>query len=205
MDHLPEAGLRVAPVLKQFIETEALPGTGLDAAAFWSGLAGLVGRLRARATAPCWTRRDALQAQIDAWHQANPARPIDQDAYTAFLRDIGYLRPRAAATSPSAPTNVDAEIASIAGPQLVVPVNNARYALNAGNARWGSLYDALYGTDAIGDEDGMERGARLQPGARRRGGGARPRVPRCAPCRWCTPATPTWWPMPCAAGGWRRR
>ena len=162
MSHLPEAGLRVAPVLKQFIETEALPGTGLDAAAFWSGLAGLVGRFAPRNRALLDTR-DALQARIDAWHLANPARPIDQDAYTAFLREHRLPGPRAAPTSPSAPANVDPEIASIAGPQLVVPVNNARYALNAGNARWGSLYDALYGTDAIGDEDGTARGGGYNP------------------------------------------
>ena len=161
MDHLPEAGLRPAPVLKQFIETEALPGTGLDAAAFWSGLAGLVATFAPRNRA-LLDRRDALQAQIDAWHQANPARPLDQAAYTAFLRDIGYLTAEAPDFAVST-ANVDPEITSIAGPQLVVPVNNARYALNAGNARWGSLYDALYGTDAVGDEDGMERGRGFNP------------------------------------------
>jgi malate synthase len=161
MDHLPAAGLRVAPVLKQFIETEALPGTGLDAGAFWSGLAALVDRFAPRNRA-LLQRRDALAAQIDAWHLANPARPIDQEAYAAFLRGIGYLAPEppdfAVGTA-----NVDPEIASIAGPQLVVPMNNARYALNAGNARWGSLYDALYGTDAIGDEDGKARGRGYNP------------------------------------------
>ena len=161
MDHPPEAGLHIAPVLKHFIETEALPGTGLDAAAFWSGLAGLVASFAPRNRA-LLDRRDALQAQIDAWHRANPARPLDQQAYTTFLRDIGYLAPEPPPFVVST-ANVDPEITSIAGPQLVVPVNNARYALNAGNARWGSLYDALYGTDAVGDEDGMERGHGYNP------------------------------------------
>ncbi len=161
MNHLPEAGLRIAPVLKQFIDTEALPGTGVEAAGFWSGLAGLVAAFAPRNRA-LLERRDALQAQIDAWHLANPARPLDQPAYTAFLREIGYLAPEPPDFAVST-ANVDPEITSIAGPQLVVPVNNARYALNAGNARWGSLYDALYGTDAVGDEDGMERGRGYNP------------------------------------------
>ena len=161
MNYQSAAGLRVASVLKDFIETEALPASGVDAPAFWSGLAGLVSRFGPRNRALLETR-DALQARIDAWHQANPARPIDRAAYTAFLREIGYLVPEPPPFAVST-THVDPEIATIAGPQLVVPVNNARYALNAGNARWGSLYDALYGTDVIGDEDGMERGRRYNP------------------------------------------
>ena len=154
-------GLHVAPGLKQFVEAEALPGTGVDAAAFWAGLEALVARFAPR-NRDLLAVRDALQAHIDAWHKANTARPVDEAAYTAFLREIGYL----AAEPPEfavSTANVDPEMASTAGPQLVVPVNNARYALNAGNARWGSLYDALYGTDAVGEEDGMERGHGYNP------------------------------------------
>jgi malate synthase len=161
MEYQSAAGLRVASVLKDFIETEVLPATGVDGPAFWSDLAGLLARFAPRNRA-LLERRDALQAQIDAWHQAHPARPIDSAAYTTFLSEIGYLvadpPPFAISTA-----HVDPEIATIAGPQLVVPVNNARYALNAGNARWGSLYDALYGTDVIGDEEGMERARRYNP------------------------------------------
>jgi len=161
MQYASAAGLSVAPVLKDFIDNEALPASGVSPERFWSGLAGLVARFAPRNRA-LLARRDALQAEIDAWHLANPARPIDAAAYTAFLRSIGYLvsePPRFVVST----AHVDPEIASIAGPQLVVPVNNARYALNAGNARWGSLYDAFYGTDVIGEEDGMERGRRYNP------------------------------------------
>ena len=166
-----DAGLRIAPALKIFVEAEALPGTGIDPAGFWAGLAGILARFGPRNRA-LLDRRDALQARIDAWHKANPARPIDQEAYTAFLRAIGYLVPEPPPFT-IATQGVDPEIATIAGPQLVVPVNNARYALNAANARWGSLYDALYGTDAIADEVGAERGSGLQSGARERRGDAR--------------------------------
>ncbi|CAH2604056.1 malate synthase G [Rhodovastum atsumiense] len=161
MGHAQAGDLKVSRPLKEFIETEALPGTGLDAATFWAGLSRLVATFGPRNKALLEVR-DALQAKLDAWHAANPARPIDQAAYTAFLKEIGYLVPEPPAFQVST-AHVDAEIASIAGPQLVVPVNNARYALNAGNARWGSLYDALYGTDAIGDDDGTERGRGFNP------------------------------------------
>ena len=156
MDYVAAGGLKVAPVLKAFVDGEALAGTGLDAAAFWESL-GRVVAIFAPRNAALLAVRDAMQEKIDAWHLQRRGHAIDAAEYTAFLREIGYLLPPPAPFA-VATDNVDAEIASIAGPQLVVPVNNARYALNAGNARWGSLYDALYGTDANGDEDGAARG-----------------------------------------------
>ncbi|MBB5695605.1 malate synthase G [Muricoccus pecuniae] len=149
-------GMEVSPILRRFIEEEAIPGTGVEAPAFWSAMEGSLRGL-GPGNAALLAERDALQARIDAWHREHPARPVDRAAYEAFLREIGYL------LDPPAPfsvetTNVDDEIARLAGPQLVVPVNNARYALNAANARWGSLYDALYGTDAIPQEGPKARG-----------------------------------------------
>jgi malate synthase len=147
---------QIASVLKTFVDNEALPGTGLDAEAFWPAFTSLVAAFAPRNQA-LLDKRDALQAQIDAWHGAHRGLPIDAAAYTKFLQEIGYLLPPPPPFS-VATENVDAEIASIAGPQLVVPVDNARYALNAGNARWGSLYDALYGTDAIPETGDAARG-----------------------------------------------
>ncbi|WP_371412454.1 malate synthase G [Pseudophaeobacter sp. EL27] len=142
-------GMQVAAHLAEFIESKALPGTGVSASAFWAGLAGLVNGMGDENRALLAKRAD-LQGQIDAWHVANRGAPQDAAAYQAFLRQIGYLLPEGEDFEIET-ENVDAEIAFTPGPQLVVPITNARFALNAANARWGSLYDALYGTDAMGD------------------------------------------------------
>jgi malate synthase len=144
---IQKAGLQISDTLVRFIEDQALPGTGLETDAFWNGVAAIFARFAPENRA-LLARRDDLQAQIDAWHAARPGVPIDAAAYRAFLTEIGYL---VAEPAPFAvtPENVDDEVAHLAGPQLVVPVLNARFLLNAANARWGSLYDALYGTDAL--------------------------------------------------------
>jgi malate synthase len=153
--------LQVAATLDQFVETEALPGTGLDSAAFWSGLDTLVHELAPKNRA-LLAERDRLQTELDNWHRANPGPVRDLHAYRAFLEGIGYIVP--APASVKATTDlVDTEIAEQAGPQLVVPLSNQRYALNAANARWGSLYDALYGTDAIPDTNGAEKQKAFNP------------------------------------------
>ena len=164
MTMIEKAGFRVDERLVRFIEDRALPGTAIDAEAFWRGAAGIFARF-APENAALLAKRDDMQARIDAWHQERPGRPIDLEAYQAFLKDIGYLVEEPAVFSISS-RNVDAELATLAGPQLVVPVLNARFVLNAANARWGSLYDALYGTDAIpGAAQGKgydpERGAQV--------------------------------------------
>ncbi|GLT02039.1 malate synthase G [Sphingobium jiangsuense] len=141
------AGLRIAEDLARFIEERALPGTGIDASAFWSGTAGILARFVPE-NAALLAKRDDLQARIDGWHRGRAGKPVDQADYQAFLRDIGYLVPEPAPFEVTT-ANIDAELATMAGPQLVVPILNARFLLNAANARWGSLYDALYGTDAI--------------------------------------------------------
>ncbi|WP_028795469.1 malate synthase G [Thalassobaculum salexigens] len=154
-------GLQVAKELYDFAVNEALPGTGVEAAAFWDGLGAIVHDLAPR-NAALLARREKIQEEIDAWHKANPGPIGDLDAYKAFLKEIGYLVEEGPDFKVDT-ANVDPEISSIAGPQLVVPVMNARYALNAANARWGSLYDALYGTDAISEEGGAEKSGGYNP------------------------------------------
>ena len=157
----PTGRLNVAEVLVTFVRDELAPESGVDPAEFWAGLERLLIEFQPRAVA-LLAHRDDLQAQIDQWHIEHAAAPHDAAAYEELLRSIGYLVDEPSNVSVST-TNVDPEIASIAGPQLVVPVDNARYALNAANARWGSLYDALYGTDAISEADGATRGGGYNP------------------------------------------
>jgi malate synthase len=169
-DRIDRHGLMVAAPLAKFIEEGALPGLAIDAEAFWAGTAAIFHRFAPDNRALLATR-DALQAQIDAWHDARRGKPIDPAEYSSFLTEIGYLVPEPAPFQ-IAPGDVDDEVARLAGPQLVVPVLNARFLLNAANARWGSLYDALYGTDAV-PRTGMEqpgydpvRGAAVIAGAK---------------------------------------
>ncbi|MDY7535825.1 malate synthase G [Pseudomonas sp. Bout1] len=155
-EHVQVGGLQVAKVLFDFVNNEAIPGTGITAGQFWAGADKVIHDLAPKNKA-LLAKRDDFQARIDTWHQAHAGQAHDAVAYKAFLQDIGYLLPEAADFQAST-QNVDEEIAHMAGPQLVVPVMNARFALNASNARWGSLYDALYGTDAISEADGAEKG-----------------------------------------------
>ena len=154
-------GLQVATILHRFIEDQVLPGTGIDAAAFWKGFDAIVRDLAPK-NAALLAERDRLQTELDAWHRSNPGPITKPKAYRQFLQRIGYLAPVPGKVKVST-KNVDSELALQAGPQLVVPITNARYALNAANARWGSLYDALYGTDAIPETDGAEKGAGYNP------------------------------------------
>jgi malate synthase len=162
--HVSRAGLQVETSLCSLIEEQALPGLGVTADVFWKALDALVRDFGPRNRA-LLEKREILQAKIDAWHRERKGQPIDLTAYKAFLGDIGYVVPEGPDFTVET-TDVDPEIASIPGPQLVVPIMNARYALNAANARWGSLYDALYGTDALGDRPSgkdydPQRGARV--------------------------------------------
>ena len=161
MSQYESAGrLQVETGLKSLVDNRICPGTGIAPADFWSALDAILTDLVPKNRA-LLAKRDDLQDQIDAWHRENPGKP-ELGAYKAFLESIGYLLPEGGDFAIN-PQNIDPEIAEQAGPQLVVPVRNARFALNAANARWGSLYDALYGTDAISEDDGCERGQGYNP------------------------------------------
>ncbi len=158
---IERSGLKVAAELDALVAERATPGTGIEPADFWKGFAAVVADLAPRNRA-LLARRDEMQARIDAWHRDRKGKPLDAAEYRRFLEEIGYLLPEPRDfTNTTEP--VDEEIARIAGPQLVVPVMNARYALNAANARWGSLYDALYGTDLLAEEPGREKGSSYNP------------------------------------------
>ena len=160
-DMIQAGNIQVAEELYNFINEEALPGTGVDQDHFWSSLDDLVNELGPK-NAALLTKRDALQMRIDAWHRENKDKEFDPAAYKAFLKEIDYLVPEGPDFQVET-ANVDPEIGEIAGAQLVVPITNARYALNAANARWGSLYDALYGTDVISEDGGAELGSGYNP------------------------------------------
>ncbi len=169
MTRISKHGLQVDAQLVEFLETKALPGTGVSTNDFWAGFAALINDLTPKNRA-LLARRDDLQAKINDWHRTHRDGPMDHKAYRAFLERIGYLLPEGPAFQIET-TNVDREIATVPGPQLVVPITNARFALNAANARWGSLYDALYGTDAMGSlppAGGYERGRGARVVARAR-------------------------------------
>ncbi|WP_286240273.1 malate synthase G [Neptuniibacter halophilus] len=154
-------GLQVAQALYDFVNNEALPGTGVTSEQFWAGFDAIVHDLAPKNRA-LLAKRDAIQEQIDSWHRERQGQAFDLNAYKEFLSEIGYLLPEGEDFTAST-SNVDPEMATMAGPQLVVPVMNARFALNAANARWGSLYDALYGTDAISEDNGAEKSGGYNP------------------------------------------
>jgi len=154
-------GLQVDTILYRFIEDRVLPGTGIDSDSWWGGFAQIVHDLSPK-NALLLAERDRLQSELDAWHIAHPGPVKDIPAYRKFLESIGYLLPVPKSVKVTT-DHVDAELSTTAGPQLVVPILNARYVLNAANARWGSLYDALYGTDAIPEADGATRDGGYNP------------------------------------------
>jgi malate synthase len=153
--------LRVIEELFGLVRDDIAPGTGVDADAFWKALGRIVKELAPK-NRLLLDKRNALQRQIDAWCQARKGQPLKIDQYRGFLKEIGYLVPEGEDFRVST-AKVDREIAKVSGPQLVVPLDNARYALNAANARWGSLYDALYGTDVVPETDGAEKGEAYNP------------------------------------------
>lgn len=181
-------GLQVATELHRFIEDKVLPATGVASDVFWKGFDTIVSDLAPKNIA-LLAERDRLQTELDAWHKKNPGPIADMPAYRAFLEKIGYLLPQPKGTKATT-ANVDAELAQQAGPQLVVPILNARYALNAANARWGSLYDALYGTDAIPETGGAEKGKGYNPRAAPRSSSSRAAC-STRPHRWPTARTRT--------------
>ena len=160
-DRVTVGGLQVASVLHTFVRDEALPGSGVDEDAFWSGFEAILTDLVPHNRA-LLSRRVELQQQLDEWHEKNPGPVEDQAAYEQLLRDLGYLVDEPGDFTIET-SGVDEEVATQAGPQLVVPMLNARFAANAANARWGSLYDALYGTDVLPEDDGQERGTSYNP------------------------------------------
>ncbi|MEC8374109.1 MAG: malate synthase G, partial [Pseudomonadota bacterium] len=157
--YITRGRLQVAEQLDNFINQQALPGTGVEQDAFWKGAEALFAEFIPQNRA-LLEKREQLQRAIDDYHKAG--NPVNCNEYTEFLKSIGYLVEQPSAVETTT-TNVDPEIATMAGPQLVVPINNARYALNAVNARWGSLYDALYGTDVISNDGGAEAGKKYNP------------------------------------------
>ena len=160
-NHLETNGLSVAEELYAFVRDEALPGTGIELEAFWAGAAALIADFSPRVQ-DLLGIRDRMQQQIDEYHRSRGTAPVDPDDYEDFLRSIGYLVEEPGDFTITT-DRVDSEIATVSGPQLVVPLLNARFAANAANARWGSLYDALYGTDVIDEADGRERTSGYNP------------------------------------------
>jgi len=159
--YILSGSLKIAEVLYKFINEEVLPGTGINMDKFWKDVSDIVSEFSSKNLKLLKTRT-ALQKKIDAWHQEHQGQHFDEKSYKEFLREIGYLLNEGPEFSIET-SQVDTEFSSVAGPQLVVPVTNARYALNAANSRWGSLYDALYGTDAIGEDVGVERNDLYNP------------------------------------------